>query len=896
MNGEGPTPADIFFLGEAPSEAESQKNKPLVGPPGEVFDHLLRYAGINRNNVYVSNTVKCRPIDRSVFYRDRDGMVHYGNKTPTILQSYTCGNLWLDKEIQAVKPKVIVTMGNVASEYLLEKYLLLPDGGMKLGKTGNPTTINRVSKITDLLYSHHWSNKYNCYIVPIFHPSYVMRNTDIFSMMVESIKKAEQIAKEGPGKSITKSFIATNFEDVMKIISRASEHKFIAYDLETEGLDWRFGRVLNLGMSWQEGTGATIRFLDNSGAPLFTPEQLKYIKENLRVLIFQNQEKSLIGYHKSFDDSWMEKGLGIKVTAPGHDVQVIYHALNPFATHHHQSLETLCWLYTDMVNFKDETKPWFSKSQFLECPIDVMGRRNCADADGTLRLFHRFYPKLQEKPVYKHYQNFMQYLPNIATTLHLNGCSIDLQKLKDMKTKIEEESQNLLEKFCEDAKVPLFNLRSSKQLSEVLFDKMGLKPVEFTPKGSPSTGESALKQIFKDDIRGTALLEYKKLQKLLGTYVLGLRGSVLFGNSKKRKPDVWTVEDAIKEGYTTDGKAHPSYSVIGTVTGRPSVSRPNVANQPRPTPQQERLGIVIRRAFAPQQGWYILEADQSQCELRVLAALSGDKILTDAINSKEGVHKKTASAIYQIPVEQVTKDQKSQGKTIGFAVLYGGTAYTVDEQISGLLEDELKRRFPEKYIKEKPTKEERMFLAGEFIDTWRAQYPVASQWIEAIKNFTRTNGYIKNAFGKVYDFPLIFSSNRQIQGACERACVNYPIQGSANDVSYMAGLRIQAEIEKRGYQSRWIAFIYDSVVLEVPEDELEEMKVIVKTEMERPVSELPINFVAELEIGKCWKDEVGEGSDANVSEKLAVVSEELPDRYGDDSENEESENFEEVGV
>lgn len=877
LKGQGPVGAELMFIGDGPRETDEETGRPFTGQAGEVFDYLLLNAGINRSASRVSNIVACRPVDFNKSRKDGRGNVHYGNLTPTVLQSYVCGTKHLEDEIRAVKPKVIVAMGNVACEYLFGKHLLLPDGTMKMNKKGDkPAIVNHISKITDLMYAEYFDPARNLYLVPMFHPEYLIHSTDYFMMMVELLKKAELIAKNGPGQDVTECFIATNYDDALSVIRRAKEYKTLSYDHETDSLDWRFGPLLNTGFSWKEGTGASIRWADNKGVSLYSQDQKSILIHELKS-IFQNPDKILVGYNVPFDASWTEAKLGLRVTTPQHDVQSMYHTLNSTATHKKQSLEILSWLYTSMANFKDSTSEWFDKHKFVECPIPVMSTRNCGDTDATLRLYNRFYPRLQASPTFAHYERLIKHLPLVATTLHVNGANIGLDKLRVMRDRLEEASRDLVSEFCAGAGVELFNLRSRPKLAEVLHVKLGLPILERTPTGKPKTSADVLEQLGKNNPILKPLMEYNKLQKLLGTYVLGLRSFALFGK-KRLKPDIWSVAEARSLGFTTDGRVHPSFSVVGTVTGRPSVSRPNTANQPRPTQQQRDLGVVLRQAFTAPDGWNIYEIDLSQAELRVLAALSGDNVLSEAVNSKEGAHRITAADMYKVPLDKVTEEQKSAGKKLNFTIGYGGTKYVVESDIADELDAELKRRDPVKYLTDGPTKEDRMELAQEFINAWHGKYRLASKWLDDNKEAVKKKGYAQSIFGRVFHFPLVFSNNYAIQEECARQASNYVIQGPTSDWTFMAGIAVQKEIESLGLKTKWVNMTYDSLAYEVPDSELAAIAKLTKTEMERFIPELGISLLSEAEFGKCWK--------ADKEELVPVDASEVEDEFEDEFEEE----------
>ena len=875
LMGTGSCESGLMFVGEPPVEAEEIAGVALSGIRGEIVTKLLYHAELARHQCYLTHLVKCRCTNKDDSWKSRDGMEHFSDNKPSFLQAYTCGNAHLEDEISRVKPKVILPMGDMAFDYIRGRHQLNSDGTMVSNDKGDPSIVSRVEIFNNALFHQTYDEKRQAYIVPIYGPSYLSINIDAFTMMGEIVRKARKLVQQGPGIEETQCYVATSFDDANGLLDRALQFNLVSYDLETDGLDFRFGEILNLGLSWKEGTGVSLRFVDNTGASLYSPEQKAALLVKVRQL-FQDPNRTMIGYNEAFDAAWPEVRWGIRVTCPRHDVQQIYHTLNSTAKaggeegKGFQSLEILSWLYTDMKNFKSETAPWFAKKKFLECPIDVLSRRNCADADATLRLYNRFMPKLKAHAAYGHYEKTLKNLPEMAKVLHVTGAAVSLPTLKSMSEKLVLASADLAREFCHLAGVDACNLKSSTQLGKVLFGKLGLPILSRTAKGQPQTTEYVLQELSKRTPILKPLMDYKKLEKLRGTYVLGLRGCALFGNSKKRKPDLWSVQDAIAQGFNTDGRVHASFSMIGTVTGRPSVSHPNLANQPRPTAQQKTLGVVIRQAFAPDEGW-LLEGDLSQAELRVLAGVSGDQALMDAVNSKEGVHRRTAAWLYHLSLEQITDDRKSSAKTIVFAIAYGGTGYTIEEQIPEVLDDELRRRFSDKAIadnpsyspeeirkaveKYHPTREERIALAENFILEWRAQYPRAGAWIDATKDFVVKNGFVQSVFGRVFQFPLAFCDNWRVQSACQRAAVNYCIQSAAVDVTYAAGWRVLKEVERLGLKSKFTNFVYDALFFEVPDDELDFMKTLVKTEMERPVPELPINIVAEIEVGRCWQEE-----------------------------------------
>ena len=440
-----------------------------------------------------------------------------------------------------------------------------------------------------------------------------------------------------------------------------------------------------------------------------------------------------------------------------------------------------------------------------------------ADADCTQRLRGIFDKELEQKGIKGLFETVEMPLVPVLVRMQRSGVSLDSDLLEQMSAELGERL-NQIEVEMHRTVGHEFNLNSSQQLGDVLFNELRLPPTKRTQKGH-STDAASLEGLKSMLDRGEGegvdpksyevldqILEYRQLSKIKSTYVDALP---LLVNPQT-------------------GRIHTSYNQTGSATGRVSSNDPNVQN----IPVRTELGQRVRKAFvargAPE--WTLLAADYSQIELRILAHISQDAGLLEAFRRGEDIHAATASSVYGIPVAQVTSEMRRIAKIMNFGVLYGLSPYGISRQ-TDLGPDE----------------------GATFIEAYFTNYPGIRSYVDAVKSQAEESGYVETILGRRRYLPEIRSSNFHVRGAAERMAINMPIQGTAADIIKIAMVRIQERLDALEVRSMMIVQVHDELIFEVPQDELEQMKTIVMELMPSAMT-LAVPLEVELKTGYTWGD------------------------------------------
>lgn len=438
-----------------------------------------------------------------------------------------------------------------------------------------------------------------------------------------------------------------------------------------------------------------------------------------------------------------------------------------------------------------------------DVPLEKQTEYAVEDSDITLQLKEHFEKELGEANTKKLFTDIEVPLLRVLAAMELEGINLDVDFLNSLSEDLNTDIDTLVAKIYEVAGEE-FNIASPKQLGIILFEKLKLvdKPKK-TKTGQYKTGEDILSALAKEHEIIRNILEYRGLAKLKSTYVDALP---------------LQVEEAT-------GRVHTDYMQTVAATGRLSSNNPNLQNIPIRT---ER-GRQVRKAFIPRNDDYILlAADYSQIELRIIAALSEEETMIEAFKNGEDIHASTASKVFNVPLEEVTRDQRSNAKTVNFGIVYGVSAFGLSNQ-TDLSRGEAK----------------------ELIDTYYETYPKLKKYMSAQVEFARDNGYVKTVLDRRRYLKDINSANAIVRGAAERNAVNAPIQGSAADIIKIAMINIYNKLEAGNYKTKMLLQVHDELVFDVFKPELEEMKTLIKTEMEQAFKmEVPLDV--ELDTGLNW--------------------------------------------
>ncbi|MFO7810359.1 MAG: DNA polymerase I, partial [Candidatus Delongbacteria bacterium] len=513
-------------------------------------------------------------------------------------------------------------------------------------------------------------------------------------------------------------------------------------------------------------------------------------------------EKFLQNFKEIFEDE--------KLTMIGYDIKKSLHALK------NCGIEVKCGIFDVLIadflvrsgsNKRDMTSiARHYLHHFTLTKNDEHFEHDTVQSEKAEILF-RSYFKLKEElgvndDVQKIYTDMEMPLTYVLFTMERNGVIIDRQVLKEISSEMEAGAKEL-RKSIWTLSADEFNLDSPKQLSKVLFEKLGLKSGRKGSSGTYSTDHAVLKKLANEGHPiAELLLKYRELTKLNNTYAAGL----------------------VKYIYGPTGRIHTSFLQYVAATGRLSSANPNLQS----IPIKNELGEKIRTAFVPEKGYKLISADYSQIELRILAHFCRDENLTEAFSKGIDIHSATASKLFGVPVKEVTKEMRIKAKTANFAVLYGKSKYGLSEDM-GISYQE----------------------ASEFIDRYFEQFTEIKQYIDDTTIYVEQHGYVKTLFGRRREIPEIRSSNKNIRSAAIRAAVNAPIQGTSADIIKMAMMKIDKKLD--GFDARMLLQIHDELVFEVREELADKFTEMIKHEMENVV-ELSVPLEVNIGAGKNWLD------------------------------------------
>ena len=502
-------------------------------------------------------------------------------------------------------------------------------------------------------------------------------------------------------------------------------------------------------------------------------------------------------------DAHIFLNLGIKMHGINEDTMLMSYVINSNQSHGMNKLSQK-YLGHDCITYESLVGKGVKQLTFDQIDINDALEYAAEDADVTLQLYHVLKNQLKkEKRLLEVYQKFE--IPSMKALIEIerNGVLIDAHLLGQQSQKIGEELIKIESKAYELAGQP-FNLASPKQLREILFEKLEIKPLKKTPTGTPSTSEEVLQELSKDYPLPKILLEYRTLAKLKSTY---------------------TDKLPLMINQST-GRIHTSYNQAVAVTGRLASSDPNLQN----IPIKSSEGRKIREAFIAKPNFSIISADYSQIELRILAHLSKDLGLIEAFKNNKDIHTITASEIFNTNIKKITSEQRRYAKIINFGLIYGMGAFGLAKTLSITRSD-----------------------AQNYIQEYFNKYPTVLQYMEESKQFAREHGYVETFFGRRLWLPEISSSNGLRKAGAERAAINAPMQGTAADLIKLAMIQVQQWIDDNSdLKGQVIMQVHDELVFEVPNNEIDKFTKEIPQIMQN-VAKLDIPLIVEINAGENWE-------------------------------------------
>lgn len=568
----------------------------------------------------------------------------------------------------------------------------------------------------------------------------------------------------------------------------------VCFDTETTSLNPLQAELVGIAFSWEAGKGFYVPF----------PEDKNEAQELIQVLrpFFENENIEKIGQNLKYDIKVLAK-YNVEVKGKLFDTMLAHYLINPDMRHNMDVLAETYLNYTPISITELIGKKGKNQLSMREVPLEKQTEYAVEDADVTLQLKEHFEKELGEANTQKLFDEIEVPLLRVLADMELEGINLDKDFLSSLSEQLNNDIANL-EKSIYEAAGEEFNIASPKQLGVILFEKMKLvdKPKK-TKTGQYSTAEDVLSYLAKDHDIIQQILDYRGLSKLKSTYVDALP---------------LQVEEST-------GRVHTDYMQTVAATGRLSSNNPNLQNIPIRT---ER-GRQVRKAFVPRNEEYtLLAADYSQIELRIIAALSEEETMIEAFKNGEDIHASTASKVFNVPINEVTREQRSNAKTVNFGIIYGVSAFGLSNQ-TDLSRSESK----------------------ELIETYYATYPKLKAYMGKQVDFARDNGYVQTVLGRRRYLKDINSRNAMVRGAAERNAVNAPIQGSAADIIKIAMINIHQKLQEGAYKSKMLLQVHDELVFDIYKPELEDMKILIKTEMENAYK-LKVPLDVDLDIGDNW--------------------------------------------
>jgi DNA polymerase-1 len=796
--GEGPEEIKMMFIGCNPGAEDDAIGSPFHGPSGELLRELITQVGLPFTYSYFTNLVLCKTKD---------------GKAPKDECMEACSPR-LDEEITALKPSIIIPVGNEAMERIL---------GFK-----------GITKHNGKLY---FSEKYNCKVIPIISPSAVIKTgkyrDDILialgKVQAEIFSTKTSKIPDGDYKIIT-----TLTEALAQFEKLKSEAKELVFDIETAGLNYRKDNVLGVGFSWRERQGIYLPLFGQNEAVIWDSEQFNLIINKIKESLESAVPK--IAHNCSFDMKFLTQQFSIKVNNVYFDTMLAHHLLDEEGAH---GLKALAEIYTDIGGYESEIGKFLKKKSdsYALVPTDILGKYCCIDCDVTMRLYNILKPKLKEQCLDYLFENLVMPLRKELTQTELRGVLIDIPKLKVLKEAYVKDIAGLEIKMKQivtestQGEITEVNWGSPKQLQEILFTRLGLKAAKVTKKGAASTGEEALLALEGQHPLIECILEYRTKSKLVNTFL-----------------------DSLEELADENGRIHTNYLTHGAATGRLSSAAPNLQNIPA------KASAGVRSLFIPEPGHKLLVCDYGQIELRIMAQYSQDKTMLQVFNTGGDIHQQVACQVFDVTPEHLkeladsddplkrdeAKHMRLVAKGINFGILYGRGPRSLAEELKITQEDGQK-----------------------FLNQYFQRFPGVYSFQNNTHALVQLQKHVRSVFGRIRRLPdaalpdndgggynrnPLIKSNKERRSHALRQSVNALIQGTASDCTALSTIKIMQKFRELGLPIYLVLTVHDELCFECPENLVTTAVPIIKDIMEHPTHIITVPLVVDIKVCDTWAE------------------------------------------
>lgn len=835
LMGTGTKKARIMFLQDCPDETDDKKGEPFFGKSCNNARKAMANRGIDPDDVYFTSLVKC-PADK---------------EEPKPIHIEACQEI-LEAEISVIDPDIIVPTGNKSLRYCV--------GRVGLTKMrGNAQEVELCGRTRIIL--------------PMMHP----RSVEVKPIYKDYILKDMNTLKDLYNNGMTEvsgvnyKYLETLEDCMTEIIRLKNEAKILCFDLETTGKSPYFddSKIVCISLTDKTHYGCVIP-LYHRETPLWGWE-IGTVVKMLRWLL-EDESIPKVAHNGKFDIEWLHWWLDIDVKNFSFDT-MLAHYLCISEEQGTQGLKGQAWEFTDMGGYDNaldeyrSTLPEAIRYNYDNIPWDILKTYAVADVDCCLRLMEIYKPLIDENAQWKIImEDIMMPASYALRDIEENGMKFDVKLAEHYSKTYQEEIDRITERlesypevleierekremYQEREKIKLipkkertpeeqkkfeqynkykdfkFNWNSPAQLSELLYDKLGLVTSITTDTGALSTGEEAMNEIREQHEIPDLLLELRKVTTLNGMFI-------------QKLPEMRDNEDIV----------HPSFNISGTVTGRMSSENPNAQQFPRKAenPLLFQYHNEPKALFTSRFGnkGCIMNADYSALEMRIAGVISGDQALLKALLSGADPHKSTASLVWGVPVDEVPKDMRTNAKAVNFGIIYGKSGITFAQD----LYYDKSGKNPKKTSDWDEAKKMGMKLVDDYLNTFSG----LAKWLEDTKKFAYKHGYVETMFGRRRRLPDLKSKVPTLKSNAERQAINAPIQGTGSDFTLLSIIQIQNWLQSTGKKTKIVATVHDSIVFDVYIPELSEVSKTVKNIMEHvhePYIDTPIPIISDLELG-----------------------------------------------
>lgn len=612
-----------------------------------------------------------------------------------------------------------------------------------------------------------------------------------------------EVKEDKTGSEHINVTVIDSVESLNDLVSRLNDAERISFDTETTSTDQMQADLVGISLAIEQDRGYYIPIGHQADGNNQLPKEVSL--EALRQPL-EDPAIPKIGHNIKYDYVVMARN-GVRVQPLTFDTMIAEWLINPISRN--LGLKNLAWVRLDIKMTEIEELIGKGKSQRSMAEVPIREAADYAGDDAVVPLL--LAPQLQEEMDARQatslFQEIEMPLVSVLAEMEMAGISLDLDYLKEMSAELSLSLGTIESKIFEAVGVE-FNLNSPQQLSEALFDRLSLVPPDRTQRTSSgfySTAAGTLEAMRGDHPVVDLVLEYRELSKLKNTYVDALPLQV----------------------NPITGRVHTSYNQAGSVTGRIASSDPNLQNIPIRT----ELGRRVRQAFVAEPGNVLLSVDYSQVELRVVAHMSGDEAMLSAFRAEQDIHDATAAAIYNLPIEEVSKEQRNRAKGVNFGLIYGMSPFGLS-------------RYTDMTLAE----------AEDFVSAYFDQFPGVKKYLDGMKTRAADQGYVETLLGRRRYFPgLKTQSNYNIRSREEREAINAPVQGTAADIMKIAMLNVSSALRENELRSRILLQVHDELVLECPLEELNQTAALVSQIMQNAFP-LEVPLQTDARSGPNWNE------------------------------------------